>query len=436
MRYDFLEAEAFGACMIRIVDIQRGWICAWVLGFLASWAWTQTNEEVFREYQFNFSLPGARANALGGAFIGLSDDATSSFSNPAGLAYLRDPAITVEYRYRSHESQLEELAGNVNFTFEQRPRTSDQISFISFNYQKNGWYWALFRYNYLNEVQQRDFVSRSLSSGRETISAIQVDLELQGHAQGVGLARRFRGFKLGLALAYASLRGKSRYTKEQLEITPDIEERFYTSALDGRDWALSGTLGFLHEPHEAFSWGLVWRKSPRFSLSQHVEETDSGQLSRIADYDVPFVVPDVLGAGLKYKPLNQVTVVLDWQAIFYDQIIKDGFRIVENPESDSRENYTIEKTDEFHLGTEWLLPLRDNVLAIRAGFFRNPTHLVRYIGDDPIQASLFSRRGLHDEEHLTLGFGWVRKNRLQVDVSGNWWQGGHELTTSFIWRKK
>ena len=48
--------------------------------------------------QFDFSLPGARSLAMGGAFIALADDATSAYSNPAGLIQLGRPEVSLEYR--------------------------------------------------------------------------------------------------------------------------------------------------------------------------------------------------------------------------------------------------------------------------------------------------------------------------------------------------
>ena len=37
-----------------------------------------TDEEVFRNFRFNFVNPGGRAVAMGGAFVGIADDATAS----------------------------------------------------------------------------------------------------------------------------------------------------------------------------------------------------------------------------------------------------------------------------------------------------------------------------------------------------------------------
>jgi hypothetical protein len=44
----------------------------------------------------NLSAPGARAGAMGGAFIGVADDATTAVTNPAGLSNLSIPEIYAE----------------------------------------------------------------------------------------------------------------------------------------------------------------------------------------------------------------------------------------------------------------------------------------------------------------------------------------------------
>lgn len=48
----------------------------------------QTNDDINSGVQFNFSTPGARSLAMGGAFLALADDATAAYTNPAGLSNL------------------------------------------------------------------------------------------------------------------------------------------------------------------------------------------------------------------------------------------------------------------------------------------------------------------------------------------------------------
>ncbi|MFN2441641.1 MAG: hypothetical protein ABR517_03050, partial [Thermoanaerobaculia bacterium] len=44
-----------------------------------------TDLEALAGLTFNFRNPGARSLAMGGAFLGLADDATAAEANPAGL---------------------------------------------------------------------------------------------------------------------------------------------------------------------------------------------------------------------------------------------------------------------------------------------------------------------------------------------------------------
>src|SRR4051794_37299460 len=68
--------------------------------------------------QFNFGNPGARSLGMGGAFLGLADDASAAEANPAGLTILRKTEITAEGR-NFEEQQLFSTSG----TFPQINRT-------------------------------------------------------------------------------------------------------------------------------------------------------------------------------------------------------------------------------------------------------------------------------------------------------------------------
>jgi len=52
-------------------------------------AWAQVPNEGLAGLQFYFGVPGARSLGMGGAFLGLADDATSAYTNPAGLTQLK-----------------------------------------------------------------------------------------------------------------------------------------------------------------------------------------------------------------------------------------------------------------------------------------------------------------------------------------------------------
>src|SRR3954470_9593612 len=71
-------------------------VCASLLA--APSARAQSNNEGNSGVQFDFSLPGARSLALAGAVVGLADDATAAWANPAGLVILAKTEVSVEGR--------------------------------------------------------------------------------------------------------------------------------------------------------------------------------------------------------------------------------------------------------------------------------------------------------------------------------------------------
>src|SRR5438445_6909940 len=78
-----------------------------------------TDIESLSGLQFNFGNPGARSLGMGGAFLGLADDASAAEANPAGLTILRKPEISFEGR-NFEEQQLFTTSG----TFPEINRTA------------------------------------------------------------------------------------------------------------------------------------------------------------------------------------------------------------------------------------------------------------------------------------------------------------------------
>src|SRR2546427_10408748 len=65
-----------------------------------------SNTETFGGFQFNFNSPGARALGMGGAFIGVADDATAVVTNPAGLVILQRPELSGEVKYSQFTTRI------------------------------------------------------------------------------------------------------------------------------------------------------------------------------------------------------------------------------------------------------------------------------------------------------------------------------------------
>ena len=72
-----------------------------------------TDEEIFRDFRFNFVNPGARSLGMGGAFIATGNDATAAQANPAALHYVYRNEFFIEYRNVQPDTELLEPSSQV-----------------------------------------------------------------------------------------------------------------------------------------------------------------------------------------------------------------------------------------------------------------------------------------------------------------------------------
>ncbi|MGC4085152.1 MAG: hypothetical protein QM736_24300 [Vicinamibacterales bacterium] len=135
---------------------------------LASRASAQSSLQV--PIQFDFLNPGARSLALGGAFVGVADDATAALVNPAGLIELTRTELSVEGRVRRFEQPVltggrlsgaptgigeDTVAGPV-FTTISNWQASP--AFLAYVHPRGSWRIAAFRHDSIQLTQ--DFSSR------------------------------------------------------------------------------------------------------------------------------------------------------------------------------------------------------------------------------------------------------------------------------------
>ena len=126
--------------------------------------WAQNSNDL---NSFNFSLPGARSRGMGGAFVAVADDATSVYSNPAGLTQLFLAEFSAEGRVWQHRSRLADrghafgpargigvdtIDGLQYRTWEE---TSAGLSFLSYVYPGSRWALGGFRHQLAKYRMQR-----------------------------------------------------------------------------------------------------------------------------------------------------------------------------------------------------------------------------------------------------------------------------------------
>jgi hypothetical protein len=398
-------------------------------------------QEVPVVLEFSFSNPGARAMGVGGAFAALADDATAAFTNPAGLAQLTRPEVSIEGRLWSYSTPFT-LGGRfdgsepsgilLDDTSGLRTAESSQdlagLSFLSFVYPKEDWSLAFYRHQSARfEFRSRtqglfERASPPYSDRRQIDFQSFIDLDLVNYGFSVAY-QLSEGLSLGLGISYLDGRfssqsdiffpteeslpegffGPHSYNQESLLLTNLL-------TINDSDWTFN--LGFLWHASRQWSVGGFFRRGPEFLLE---ETTFSGPFLRdipegtvVDTAESPIGFPDVFGLGVAFKSEGEaLTLLAEWDHVRYSTIL-DSL----DPDEFDSEAAALDDGDEFHAGLEYVFLDWVPLVAIRVGTWLEPDHRFRNVGN-PLGRALF--RAGDDQWHFTAGFG-IAFQRFQIDL--------------------
>ncbi len=126
-------------------------ICVSLVG-LSQTAAAVTDSDVNSVVPFNLANPGARSLGMGGAFLGLADDATAAYTNPAGLTQLSEAEVSIEGRYTKYSVPFVNGGSTPIDPFDTEAlhaatasNSVNNMSFLSIVYPHESWEFALFR---------------------------------------------------------------------------------------------------------------------------------------------------------------------------------------------------------------------------------------------------------------------------------------------------
>jgi hypothetical protein len=279
---------------------------------------------------FNIAGSGARAEAMGGAFIGLSDDATSVVWNPAGLTVLERPEASAVGRFYTHEFTFEDETEslshfNINFGSYAHPFTLGDRKVVL----------ALALQRQLNFTYSDEYVK--ITGGVDTGSL------------GVGI-QVTPLFSVGVVQNAWSGNPKA-------QLKPGVIGDDYAWDFSGFNFVLGAKLDFtnLRTP-KPFKLGVVLRTP--FNLKD--SETDP------TDYEMPLMY----GIGGAYHLGENWTISSDFEIRNFGDseiILEDGSS---GPLAAHEEN-----TNQFRLGVEYLLVKDLGIFPLRLGYLTVPTLL-------------------------------------------------------------
>jgi len=421
-------------------------------------AYCLTDEEVFRDFQFNTINPGARSLALGGAFISLADDATAAQANPSGLSYLLKQEYFVELR-GTDNGQTQENLQDSNFP------AGAQISVLtgsSLDDARNMTFAsAVFPIKKLtlgisrqlalnNQATTLNSFSLVIGSGTPEESIIQASGGLDVTQTNYNASLGFRvndKLAFGASVVFGQLSvdtETSSYIFDPsgnltgspvLEPTLDLKTTIHDDDTD-----IGYSIGSLFRPSANFSFGAVFRKAPKFSVEEEIAPGGQDYFGVEAvlgqSFTNEFNVPDSYGIGASWQPYQFLTLSMDIERIEYSDLV-DGFVAGVNPLTEFDAVFTADDGTDYRIGGEYIFQLQNAmILAARAGVFTQADSTIYALSTGTgVFATPASFPSKDREIRGALGLG-VGIGRQQIDMGLSLGNSTNEFVISYIFKGK
>jgi long-chain fatty acid transport protein len=420
--------------------------------------------EALSGLQFNFGNPGARSLGMGGAFLGLADDASAAEANPAGLTILRKPEVSIEAR-----NYVEEQIFTTSGTFPDLVRTpfryySDRVvvSFASavFPIRNKFTVGAYYHEPLRNKgggvvAPQFDEFTGDLISQLpnfflpadgsnpvsenecEAIREAQNDpfacleyrvnpfisaLDVRQRTFGVAGAWQVHPkFSVGATVRYQRFKEAALTFRFSQQFDPDTILAQATARVndDGEieiveESDVTFAVGFKYAPMDKLSFGGVYKKGPSFTTPLFFQGASTGgEFQKVTD--TTFHVPDVAGIGVSIRPIPVLTVNVDAVHVKYSNLTDDFVASVADVR-ELDEPFGADDVTELHIGAEYVFTTKIPI-ALRAGFWRDPAHSVEWRGplnrpDFVAEALLYPEGQAQNHYSIGAGLAWPR---FQID---------------------
>jgi len=447
-----------------------GGLCLLLGTVFGSPAMALTDEEVFREFRFNLINPGARARAVGGAFVSLADDATAAQSNPAGLSFLRRSEFFAELRVvdnADHSSIINETLPTGLDTFVATGTSIDDganLSFLSGVLARNRFSLGLSRQELIN-INNTTLSSFAfefagtpgvfLVEGNGNIEALVVNWNVSG---GYRVTDRF---SLGATLAYATLDVQSLVTNTIVDTAgsltdpnnPILEPTLdLQTSIDDTDSDWIFNFGLLYRVLDKWSIGAMYRQGASFSVPERITSAADSNGDGIPDgldvfgvtgrlgpsFSDRFSLPDTFGVGASGNLSERMTITGAIDYIRYSNLL-EGYVPGVNVLTGVDAEFTIDDATDYRAGIEYVFPnrrIKFPPLALRGGAYTEESSTIRAASTG--SGSFASEEVFRDsgrQGHLTLGLGFIMKS-VKLDMAADFAETDNEYLVSFIYQGK
>lgn len=409
-------------------------------------AFAITDTETNASIPFNLANPGARSMGMGGAFLGLADDATAAYTNPAGLTQLVTPEISAEARHTEYDlPYVNGGSGSVSpfngsgLKIGDANSSQNNLSFLSVVFPHDRWSFAFYR----DELVRFHTDFSSVVTG-ESVAGVGTAFPIAAHANlkivDYGFAAAWKAsdaISLGAGISYYNFDINTSINR--YGFAPDFTDTtipLNRQSQFGSDNDVGVNLGARFVFSEHFSAGLNYRRGPSFSygansvaLANVVANADgtftpTATAAQVAAdlKNVRFKVPDEFGAGLSWHPTDSLVVNFDADYVQYSQLTR-GIQSLFGNDPAVASQLSIPNGTEIHLGGEYTFTQMTHPFSLRAGVWHDPRHSIEFKGEPGTNlgavglATLF-HGGQGSQNHAAIGLGWAF-TKFQIDAAAD-----------------
>jgi len=343
---------------------------------------------------FTVQGAGARAIGTGGAFIAVADDATAVSFNPAGLAQLLRPEVSLVGQWDRREVDLTGFQGlapdqatTFSDTWSRNSHARPTFASFAVPWKRNG-----HNYTFLVSYQRLfDFTAASaaafqgVAGGGSTVQNVAQQVRQSG---GVDLYSVGLGAELSSRiLAGASLNywdGRAAFQYASTATTSGVGVPFSSDLSQSSTFrGVNLNLGLIWRS-QYLNLGVVYRTpftaNYNFTNSYaYIDPTTFAPAVQSASVSSSVKWPETLGLGFGLHPDPRLLITLDtshtpWSRASYSA---PGTPYDGRNWFDYQNPTGTRDTTDLHAGTEWISYLGDKVvIPLRAGAFREPQPVV------------------------------------------------------------
>lgn len=415
--YHKILRESMNKVKMRLFVLEI--ICCWVVVLVAS---------VFAG-GYEWGGLGPRACGMGGAFIGVANDWTAPYWNPAGLTQTKGIGVGIEllqpnYKAKDGNSIANRDPAEMNidqgdifariYPVEPTRFEKTEVS-ESFYHPCVGGFFDLKGIKigagfYVPVGDWFDWEDRITDPTNAEINASYFT-SMWLMVGNLSLAKEIvPNLSLGVGLNILYLKSKYEAKKSYKNSTNpffiDYEFKYLT---EGSGTAFEGTFGVLYKPLPILSVGAVYRTGSEISLDGSGEYSHTlAPPAESIDYTQEFYHPATYGIGLACRPTTRFLLAFDWQrtdwstwkSVMDFRIVGDRPRLRQMERTRNRIDWDWKVSNRYRFGGEYKLK---EEIALRAGFYYDESPV-------PDEQVSFTNIADVDRKGITLGagYGWKK----------------------------